>query len=67
MQPLANKLKPDVKFDHSIERDDVKKVAKKAKAFQGPGNVLICWEHDTLHKIAKAIGVENAPDYPGKR
>ncbi|KIW90005.1 uncharacterized protein Z519_09435 [Cladophialophora bantiana CBS 173.52] len=73
--PLAESLKPyGVPFNFTINRDDVDKVAEavhdyiKGKGdFVGKGNVLICWEHDALEKIAKAIGVENVPDYPGSR
>ncbi|KAF2670156.1 hypothetical protein BT63DRAFT_424110 [Microthyrium microscopicum] len=54
--PLANIL--GLKVDHSIDRDDVKAVAKAAEAYNGVGNVLICWEHGTLAKIAKALGVK---------
>jgi hypothetical protein len=41
-----------------IGRDDVRAAADAAKAFQGPGNVLICWEHGQLAKIAEALGVK---------
>lgn len=34
-----------------------------AMSHPGPGNVLICWEHEQLAEIAKAIGVKGfAPD-----
>lgn len=29
-----------------------------ALSYQGPGNVLICWEHHALGKIIKDIGVK---------
>ena len=51
VQPLAGDL--DLVVDDSIDRDDVKGAAKAAKAWAGPGNVLVCWEHGELAKIAK--------------
>jgi len=53
--PLSQSLGLEV--DTSIGRDDVKHVAKAAKKYDGPGNVLICWEHGELVKIAEALGV----------
>ncbi|KIY02139.1 uncharacterized protein Z520_02277 [Fonsecaea multimorphosa CBS 102226] len=75
VQPLAESLKQyNVPFNSHIERDHVDKVAdavhkyiKGEGDYVGKGNVLICWEHQTLEKIAKAIGVEDAPEYPGDR
>jgi len=67
VKPLADSLAPDVPFKYDIDRDHVKKVADAVQGFQGPGNILICWEHDTLEKIAKAIGVNDPPEYPGDR
>ena len=54
-----------VQLDASISRDDAAKVAKHAKKYQGPGNVLICWEHGQLTDIAQAIGIDPPPTYPG--
>jgi hypothetical protein len=53
--PLATSL--HLKLDTSISRDDAEGVAAAAKAFPGPGNVLICWEHGQLSAIAEAIGI----------
>ncbi|RDW85142.1 hypothetical protein BP6252_02732 [Coleophoma cylindrospora] len=53
--PLSKAL--DLQIDKDISRDDVGDAAKKALAYQGPGNVLICWEHGELAKIAQALGV----------
>jgi hypothetical protein len=39
-------------------RDHYDKAARRALSFKGPGNVLICWEHQALAGIAKAIGVQ---------
>jgi hypothetical protein len=43
-------------INSSIARDDVQSAADAAKAYQGEGNVLVCWEHGQLAKIAKALG-----------
>ena len=65
MAPLAADLSLTV--DTSCDRDDQKCVAKFVKNYKGDGNILICWEHSALHDIAKALGVKNAPDYPGSQ
>lgn len=36
-------------------------------AYDGSGNILICWEHDALTDIVKELGDDNAPDYPDDR
>ncbi|KZT38542.1 hypothetical protein SISSUDRAFT_986100 [Sistotremastrum suecicum HHB10207 ss-3] len=62
--PLAEEL--GLTVDTSCDRDDQDCVADAVKAFakKSSQNILICWEHDNLHDIAKALGVKNAPDYP---
>ncbi|KAI1609575.1 hypothetical protein EDD36DRAFT_422518 [Exophiala viscosa] len=67
IKPLADSLKPNVEFFHKVHRDDAAGVAQAAQAFQGPGNILICWEHHRLQGIAQAIGVQDAPVYPEDR
>jgi hypothetical protein len=78
VKPLAESLEQyGVPFNFTIDRDHVDKVkdavhdyikGKGKDEFQGSeGNVLICWEHDTLEKIAAVLGVEQVPEYPGKR
>jgi hypothetical protein len=62
--PLAADL--GITPNSSIARDDAAAAAAAAKAFQGPGNVLICWEHGQLADIAEALGVPHA-EYPGDR
>ena len=62
--PLATDL--GLTPNSSIARDDAADVAAAAKAFTGPGNVLICWEHGQLTDIAEALGVPDAK-YPGDR
>jgi len=44
-----------------------KLVHKFSKHNDGNSNVLVCWEHGVLTDIATALGVEDAPEYPGKR
>lgn len=73
--PLAASLAQyNVPFNHTISRDDVDEVKVAVDdyingtgEFQGEGNVLICWEHETLEKIAGVLGVGDVPEYPGKR
>lgn len=56
-----------IKVDKSIARDDVKAAAEAAKAYSGPGNVLVCWEHGELAKIADKLGVKEKVVYPSDR
>lgn len=54
--PLAHKLGIDV--DTSCRRDNHRCVAKLIKKHQrkGKGNVLVAWQHDGLHGIAREMG-----------
>lgn len=63
--PLSHAL--HLTIDATIERDDVKAAADAAKAYSGSGNVLVCWEHHELGKIAEAIGVKGEVVYPDDR
>jgi len=76
IHPLAEDL--GLTINSSIDRDDVEAAAKAAKAWEGPGNVLVCWEHGELAKIAEAMGVKKFAkdvdvehhhkiEYPGDR
>jgi hypothetical protein len=68
--PLANSLElktADNSFDIRFKRDKSQKVADAVNNFQGPGNILICWEHKALTDLAAAIGVTNPPEYDGTR
>jgi hypothetical protein len=74
VKPLSKAL--GIKTDSKVQRDDVKGAAKTAGAYKGPGNVLICWEHGALAKIADNLGVEGyaagtgwtgSVKYPGDR
>jgi hypothetical protein len=66
----------DIDVNKSIHRNDADAVAQAAKDYKGPGNVLICWEHGQLAKIATALGINGYSeasgwtgpiDYPGER
>ena len=56
MAPLAQAL--GLQVNAKLDRDDLKHVAKVAKEFGGPGNVLVCWEHKRLADIAHELGVK---------
>lgn len=64
VEPLASDL--GLTIDHHCDRDD-QDCAKDAvndfaNANPNGGNILICWEHSALDKVAKALGDEI--DYP---
>jgi hypothetical protein len=65
VEPLASDL--GLIVDTSCDRDDQDCVADVVFDYTGSGNILICWEHDNLHDIVKALGDKNAPDYPDDR
>ncbi|KAI6765965.1 hypothetical protein HG530_007035 [Fusarium avenaceum] len=56
VKPLSEEL--NLKIHDHVKRDDHEKAAKKALSFEGPGNLLLCWEHHNLANIATAIGVQ---------
>ena len=62
--PVATDL--GLKVDVSCDRDDEDCVKDAVAAFvkKSTKNVLLCWEHDELTKIADKIGVKNPPKYP---
>ncbi|KAL2060777.1 hypothetical protein VTL71DRAFT_9419 [Oculimacula yallundae] len=62
VKPLANDL--GLTVDTSCDRDDADCVAGLVDEYSGSGNVLICWEHDNLSDIAKALGDSSPPTYP---
>lgn len=49
--------------DTSCQRDDQDCVADVVNNYNGPGDILICWEHDALTDIVKALGDKDAPKY----
>lgn len=63
VKPLADSLGLEV--DTRFKRDKSEEVAEAVNGFQGPGNILICWEHKALTDLATAIGVTDAPEYDG--
>lgn len=65
VEPLAQDL--GLSVDISCDRDDQDCVANVVESYSGSGNILICWEHDALHDIVKALGDKKAPDYPDDR
>jgi hypothetical protein len=65
VKPLAQSLGLDI--DTRIDRNDSAGVAQAVNEYHGDGNILICWEHGELHDIMQALGVEDAPEYPGTR
>lgn len=54
-----------MKIHSKIDRDDVQDAADAAKSYEGPGNVLVCWEHGQLSKIADAMGVKGYAEGTG--
>lgn len=63
MLPLAGDL--GLSVDTSCQRDDSDCVADVVNNYDGPGNILICWEHKQLNNLVKAINSDNDPDnYP---
>ncbi|KAJ5143394.1 uncharacterized protein N7515_002181 [Penicillium bovifimosum] len=65
VKPLAADL--GLTVDTSCDRNDYDCVKKAVKAYTGPGNILICWEHIALTPILETLGVEHAPEYPHGR
>jgi hypothetical protein len=63
--PLSQDL--GITINKHVDRDDAEEAAKVAKAYKGPGNVLLCWEHGVLTKIVAALGVKEKAVYPGDR
>ncbi|PWN97769.1 hypothetical protein FA09DRAFT_346264, partial [Tilletiopsis washingtonensis] len=60
--PLSQDL--GLKIDHSCDRDDTDCATSSIKKFASSSgkDVLLCWEHDALSDISKALGDEF--DYP---
>lgn len=36
-------------------------------AYDGDGNILVCWQHGYLTDIAESIGADEGPEYPEDR
>jgi hypothetical protein len=65
VEPLARHL--GIRIDDSIHRDNEDKAAHRATSYRGPGNVLICWQHTQLERIAEAMGVRGYARETGER
>ncbi|KAI9369434.1 hypothetical protein BJX61DRAFT_545589 [Aspergillus egyptiacus] len=63
--PVAKDLGLEV--DISCDRNDTDCVKDAIGAYQGNGNILICWQHGALTDIIEALGAEAAPEYPDDR
>jgi phosphohistidine phosphatase SixA len=67
LQPLAAAL--HVQLDESFAEVEYLKLAKTIltkRAYAG-GHVLICWHHDTIARLAEALGVAQPPPWPSKQ
>lgn len=62
VEPLAEEL--GLTVDTSCKKTDTQCVQDVVDAYDGDGNILICWEHHELTLIAEQLGVADAPDYP---
>ncbi|KAJ3494503.1 hypothetical protein NLG97_g4036 [Lecanicillium saksenae] len=62
--PLAHSL--GLTIEHKCDYDDPHCAAKEAKAYNGPGNILIAWEHGKLSHVSRELGDEDSPHYPGE-
>ncbi|KAJ5258418.1 hypothetical protein N7497_001733 [Penicillium chrysogenum] len=62
VKPLAEDL--GLTVDTSCDRDDPDCVKDFIDDYDKEGNILICWEHDTLTDILETLGVDDAPHYP---
>lgn len=60
--PLAEDL--NITVDTSCSRGDESCVKDVVDDYSGSGNILICWEHDELQKIAKKLGADDVDAYP---
>lgn len=63
--PLSQEL--GLPVDTSCSRDDEKCVQNVIMSYNGTGNVLVCWEHSELTKLAEQLGDKKAPEYPDNR
>ena len=54
VKPLADSLGLEVDKRFKNKPEKYPEVAEAVKAFQGPGNILICWEHHALTDVSRA-------------
>ncbi|KAF4589099.1 putative phosphoglycerate mutase family protein [Ophiocordyceps camponoti-floridani] len=62
VSPLAHDLGLDV--DISCRKKDMDCVRDAIENYDGRGNILICWEHKLIKKIAKELGGRHIDKYP---
>lgn len=62
--PLAQSL--NITIDTPCDLDDSDCAGNAARAYSGPGNVLIAWEHTYLPLVAEAIGGGSTEPNGGK-
>ncbi|RDA88864.1 hypothetical protein CP532_5462 [Ophiocordyceps camponoti-leonardi (nom. inval.)] len=60
--PLAADLGLEV--DISCRKKDMECVRDVVENYNGKGNILICWEHKRIKKIAKELGGRHLDKYP---
>ena len=64
VEPLARAL--HLRIDNRFREDDVATLARNLlsdERFEGKV-VLVCWHHGSLPKLARALGVTDAPKWP---
>ena len=61
LTPLANKL--GLQIDTRAGRDDIDDLIDHIKKLDANATAIVCWEHKVIRDIAKALGVDHAPDY----
>ncbi|PHH64219.1 hypothetical protein CDD81_4833 [Ophiocordyceps australis] len=62
--PLAKDL--GLVIDQTCSKWHEECVADVVKKYRGPGNILVCWEHVQLGRIAQELGTETPEHYPKK-
>ncbi|KAK7757477.1 hypothetical protein SLS62_000492 [Diatrype stigma] len=65
VKPLADDL--GLTVDISCDRDDSDCVADVVGDYSGSGNILVCWQHEEMKNIAKALGAKGVDSYPDDR
>ena len=61
LTPIANKL--GLQIDTRAGRDDIDDLIDHIKKLDTNATAVVCWEHKVIRDIAKALGVDHAPDY----
>lgn len=63
--PLATAL--NLTVDTSCGQYEPECAAEMVKAYTGPGNILVCWQHGALKIIMEELGGQDIPSYPDDR